>query len=191
MKIHFVRHSKTYGNTLNRYIGRTDEPLCKEGIELLKSRTYPNVQKVFISPMIRCIETANIIYKDVDRKVVQGLEECDFGDFENKNYIELNGNEDYKKWIDSNGTMPFPGGEDLRYFKFRCIGAFEKVIYDSLNEGYSEIAFVVHGGTIMSIMEKYAHPHKSYYKWQIKNGEFISTSLNEGEWNKGNKKLYY
>lgn len=179
MKVHFIRHSKTYGNTLHRYIGRTDEHLCEEGIELLKAKTYPKVQKVFVSPMIRCIETADIIYNDMDKTVVQGLEECDFGDFENKNYIELNGNEDYQRWIDSNGTMPFPGGEDLKDFKARCISAFDKVISDSLDKGYSEIALVVHGGTIMSIMERYSYPHKDYYEWQIKNGEVISTFLDE------------
>ncbi len=26
-----IRHGKTYGNTLGRYIGVTDEPLCEEG----------------------------------------------------------------------------------------------------------------------------------------------------------------
>ncbi len=190
MKVHFIRHSKTFGNTLHRYIGRTNEPLCEEGIELLKYRNYPKVQKVFVSPMIRCIETADIIYNNLDKTVIKGLEECDFGDFENKNYIELKGNEDYQKWIDSNGTMPFPKGDDLKDFKDRCVKAFEKVIYISLDKKYNEIAFVVHGGTIMAIMERYSYPHKDYYEWQVKNGEVISTLINEEEWNKGNKKLF-
>ena len=28
IKIAMIRHGKTYGNTLGRYIGVTDEPLC-------------------------------------------------------------------------------------------------------------------------------------------------------------------
>lgn len=31
IKIAMIRHGKTYGNTLGRYIGVTDEPLCEEG----------------------------------------------------------------------------------------------------------------------------------------------------------------
>ena len=34
-----------------------------------------------------------------------------FGSFEGKTYFDLNGNEDYQRWIDSGGTLPFPGGE--------------------------------------------------------------------------------
>ena len=32
MKLIFIRHGKTAGNLERRYIGRTDEPLCDEGI---------------------------------------------------------------------------------------------------------------------------------------------------------------
>ena len=30
IKIAMIRHGKTYGNTLGRYIGVTDEPLCED-----------------------------------------------------------------------------------------------------------------------------------------------------------------
>ena len=41
------------------------------------------------------------------------LEEMDFGDFEYKNYHELNGNAAYQAWIDSGGTdcLPKWGGQ--------------------------------------------------------------------------------
>ncbi|MEI3521253.1 MAG: histidine phosphatase family protein [Anaerosacchariphilus sp.] len=32
-ELYLIRHGKTYGNTLGRYIGTTDEPLCEEGRE--------------------------------------------------------------------------------------------------------------------------------------------------------------
>lgn len=35
MKITLVRHGKTQSNREHRYLGRTDEPLCEEGICLL------------------------------------------------------------------------------------------------------------------------------------------------------------
>lgn len=49
--------------------------------------------------------------------IIEELSECDFGEFENKNYKELSGNQDYQRWIDSNGTLPFPGGESREAFK--------------------------------------------------------------------------
>lgn len=53
MKIVFIRHGRTKGNMQSRYIGITDEELCKEGIDELRSNTgiYPKADIVFTSPM--------------------------------------------------------------------------------------------------------------------------------------------
>ena len=62
MKVVLIRHSKTAGNLMGRYIGTTDEPLCEEGIRLLENRSYPAAELVYVSPMKRCRETAALIY---------------------------------------------------------------------------------------------------------------------------------
>lgn len=189
IKVVFIRHSKTKGNLLHRYIGKTDESLCKEGYEILKSKTYPAADIIYCSPMLRCIESADFIYKNLEKVIINDFKECDFGTFENKNYMELNGNIDYQKWIDSNGQMPFPEGEDINSFKERCVKAFEKVIESSIKNEYKTIALVIHGGTIMSILDRYSSPHKNYYDWMIDNGEMIISYLNKEEWLNNNKRL--
>ena len=63
--------------------------------------------------------------------------------------------------------MAFPGGEDPAEFKWRCIDGFEKVMF-ALGKCESA-AFVVHGGTIMSILERYAVPHRDYYSYLTDN----------------------
>ena len=35
------------------------------------------------------------------------------------------------------------------------------------DESQEPLVFVVHGGTIMAIMEAYARPHKEYFNWQV------------------------
>lgn len=179
MKVILIRHSLTKGNLEKKYIGFTDEPLCKEGIELLKGREYPLCERVYISPMKRCKQTAEIIYKNFRLYEVENFKECNFGIFENKNYIELSGNEEYQKWIDSNGEMPFPSGESKKEFSKRCVQAFEKVIEECINDKISSVALVVHGGTIMSLLDKYSQPHKDYYFWQIKNAWYYECELIE------------
>lgn len=172
-KVIFIRHGKTYGNTLRRYIGKTDEQLCPEGIEELRRNTYPECDIVIASPMKRCIQTADIIYPDKEKLVCEELCECDFGDFEGKSYAELDGSKEYQLWVDSGGRLPFPNGESVDEFKRRCIRAFEEIT-DRLDE--NEIAaFVVHGGNIMSIFEKYAVPHRDYYSYMLGNGEYYVT----------------
>ena len=169
MKWILIRHGQTKGNLEHRYIGcRTDEPLCAQGIEKLMGKEYPAVRRVFVSPMRRCIETAAIIYPDVPVEAIEDFRECDFGEFENKNYAELNGRADYQAWIDSNGEMPLPGGESRAEFAARCVKAFDELMKRDLKE---DCAIIAHGGTIMAIMERHAEPRSSYYDFQVKNGE--------------------
>ena len=110
LKIYLIRHGKTQGNLSGKYIGaRTDEPLCQEGIRELEGKNYPKAELLFVSPMKRCRQTGEILYPGLAQKECPLLKECDFGDFENKNYKELSGNPDYQAWIDSGGALPFPG----------------------------------------------------------------------------------
>lgn len=180
IKIIMIRHFATAGNLVKRYIGRTDEPLCEEGKSLLNHLSYPEVEAVFASPMKRCVETAALIYPTLSPTFYSGLRECDFGAFENKNYLELKDNKDYQLWIDSNGLLPFPEGETLTDFKMRNIRSFREIMGKSIRSDYQSIALVVHGGTIMSILEHYSVPRKGYYHWQIENGFYYTMDYEKG-----------
>ena len=81
-----LRHSITAGNLVGRYIGTTDESLCPEGIQLLKTKKMPKAELVYTSPMKRCKETAALLWPGISQKIIESLRECDFGEFENKNY---------------------------------------------------------------------------------------------------------
>ena len=168
MKILFIRHGLTKGNLEKRYIGTTDEPLCDDGIAALKMQKYPQCEVLICSPMKRCIQTAELIYPLQDYLLEAELRECSFGDFEGKNYTELSENADYQRWIDSGGELSFPNGESSQNFRKRCISAFESMV--SRYKKVGSAAFIVHGGTIMSILEKYAVPHRDYFDWHCENG---------------------
>lgn len=162
MRIIFIRHGQTIGNIEKKYIGTTDEELY-----IIPEKKYPECEIVVSSPLKRCIQTANIIYPEKRVDIFNDLREIDFGDFEGKNYKELKNNSEYQRWIDSNGTINFPNGENYNDFKERCCKAFE-IITEKYKKSES-IAFVVHGGTIMSILEKFASPAKDFYDYQVDN----------------------
>ena len=169
MKIVFIRHGMTPGNKKKRYIGgRTDEPLCEEGIEAIKQKHYPDVETVIISPMKRCLQTADIIYPEISKEVYEDLRECDFGLFEGKNYMELSDCQEYQEWIGGGGKAKFPQGDDPTTFKDRCTRAFLCALEN--HKDAASIAFVVHGGTIMAILERLAVPKKEFYEYHIENG---------------------
>ena len=99
---------------------------------------------------------------------VTDFRECDFGPFEGKNYIELNWDLDYQAWIDSGGELPFLKGESRKKFAERTVKAFEAL---NLFESDTDCALVVHGRTIMAILEVYAKPRGAYFDFQPKCGE--------------------
>lgn len=114
LKMYMIRHGKTYGNTQGRYIGITDEPLLPEEAADLEQYSLGTVDRVFASPRKRCLETAAILFPGQEITVVEEFAECDFGEFENKNYQELSGNPNYQRWVDSGGTLEFPGRRGAR-----------------------------------------------------------------------------
>lgn len=174
-ELYLIRHGKTCGNLLGRYIGTTDESLCEEGRALLQGLweqgVYPKeVEAVYASPLRRCVETARLIWPRQNPILNQKLRECDFGEFENLNYKELNGNPRYQAWVDSGGTLPFPGGESREAFQERCQEGFREVLDDLRKNQIKKAALVVHGGTIMGILGAGGLPGEGFYHWQVENG---------------------
>lgn len=181
LKIALIRHFATDGNLHKRYIGSTDEALCEEGKLIAQSIQYPEIEALFVSPLLRCVETAKIIYPSHMAVVLHEFRECDFGEFENKNYKELSNNPNYQDWIDSDGTLPFPGGEDIMHFKERCVMAFHDMIDICLERAYESIGVIAHGGTIMSILDQYSEPHEGYFHWQVGNGMGYIAEMKEDD----------
>ena len=191
LKIWLIRHGMTEGNRHQRYIGVTDEPLCEEGRKLLRKFTYPKPQAVFVSPLKRCLETAAILFDDPKVRIIDQLAECNFGEFENKNYKELSGDPRYQVWIDSNGILAFPGGESKEECAVRNLEGFQRAVTACIREAITEAALVVHGGTIMNIMEKYALPKKEFYEWHVGNGCGYLVELDPVLWQKDRRNLKF
>lgn len=180
IRLVLIRHGATLSNKEHRYLGKTDEGLSLDGEQLLKDvkKSYPAVDYLFTSPMKRCIQTAGIIYPNQESFVIPEWEEMDFGNFEGKNYLELQGDEYYQKWIDSNGILPFPNGESRETFIERCKQGFHKMLLQLKNQNLINkkiidnkisIGLVVHGGTIMSLLSSFYGGE--YFDYQVANGQ--------------------
>ena len=117
IRLVFIRHGETASNKEHRYLGKTDEDLSPCGAEKIKNavheKLYPEIDILFTSPMKRCRQTAQLIYPDMTAHIIPEFAEMDFGEFEGKNYQDLRDDARYQAWIDSDGTLPFPGGESI------------------------------------------------------------------------------
>lgn len=186
MRILLIRHGQTKGNSEKRYVGRIDEPLWEAGRQQLREYVqqgkYPEITKLFVSPLGRTMETAQIIFaKQMESgqyEVVDGIREMDFGKYEGKNFKELSDDPEYQAYLDAGGNADFPSGEGMEEFSKRCLCAFEEIV-KSCDEN-DTVAIVTHGGTIMSLLDALGPDDRGYYDWFVGNGDFYDCSYIQG-----------
>lgn len=180
-----IRHGKTPSNREHRYLGVTEEALSGEGRKQLEILAEKDILKkpwlLFISPMLRCQESAGILFPGREAYPIEEWREMNFGAYEGKNYEDLKNDSYYQKWIDSNGTLPFPEGESQQEYIKRChrgLLTATKIIEEKIAREVAEnqiaesqprnITAVVHGGTIMALLHILAGGN--YFDYQVKNG---------------------
>ncbi|MCF0121219.1 MAG: histidine phosphatase family protein [Oscillospiraceae bacterium] len=169
MQITLIRHGSTEGNALRRYIGTTDEPLSAAGIAEAEAFEAFPCDKVFVTPLLRTRQTARIIFPGAEQELIPGLREMDFGAFENRSADEMADDAEYRAWVDGMCLGRCPGGESKGEFCSRVCDAFERIVKRLAEEKCVDAVFVLHGGTIMAIMERFAVPQRDYYSYHLGN----------------------
>lgn len=159
-----LRHAQTLSNLAHCYVGRTDEPLCAEGVTTAKRQTaLPGATHVYTSHLRRSCQTARLLYPHAELHAISALAEMDFGQFETKNWQMLQNDPAYAAWVAASCEAPCPGGEQKSDFIHRCTGSFLSIVQ---KENHTHpLTFVVHGGTIMAILSQLALPKRDYFSW--------------------------
>lgn len=189
--VYLLRHGLTKGNLNAQYIGHTDYPLSTFGIDELKkinmNHPYPQVDAVFVSPLKRAIQSADIMFPKNNKLVIDNFIEYNFGEFEERTAEELKDNEDFKNWLhgDINARPPF--GESNAEFVQRVCKAFEQVIQGCISTGTEKIAIVAHAGVLMTILSCYGLPEAPMAHWQMDAGYGYKLRITPSIWMQGNK----
>lgn len=164
MLIYLLRHGLTLGNLQKRYQGQRDVPLCPEGTaQLCRADFCPAA--VYITPLQRTRQTAEILFPQAELVPVQALQEMDFGVFEGRNFSEMADDPQYRAWVETGCESRCPGGESRAEFCGRICTAFAALVDAALAAGAPQLVIVAHGGTQMAALERFAVPHKTYYDW--------------------------
>ncbi len=169
MLIWLIRHGLTELGEEKRYQGVTDTGLSEAGMRALhEADCCPDV--VYVSPALRCRETAAILFPTVRQLVISNLCEMNFGRFEGRGWWEMEEDPDYLRWTEGGCIGRCPGGEDRAEFSRRVCDAFSSLLEAALRESREELVIVAHGGTQMAVLERWGIPVREYYRWQTECG---------------------
>jgi len=167
-KIHLIRHGITDGNLQGKYIGVTDLPLSPDGVnELVELKgliDYPQVGAVYTSPLLRCRQSANILFPNRPLIEVENFKEFNFGIFENKTAQELENTAAYKDFISGRISAPSEGEDNAEFVTRLCVG-LKEVVMDMMEKKITESAAIMHGGAIMMLLAATALPRQQPAQW--------------------------
>ena len=187
--LYLIRHGLTQGNLDGKYIGQTDLALCPSGEEdirkLAKADLYPYVEKVYTSPLKRCVETAQIIYPDIQLSKVDEIAEMDFGQFEGKTQQELEKLPEYTAWLKGGPEACPPDGEKFGDFSLRCISGLDIIFRDMMKKDITRAAMVTHGGVITNLLAGFGLPKGHPADYMCGPGEGFEILLSTFLWQKG------
>lgn len=148
MELILIRHGTTQGNLEKRFVGTLDMPLAPQGEELARKvgPTLPRVEHIYRSPLMRCRQTAELLWPERSMTVIDELRESDFGPFEGKNHEELKDDPLYQAWIGQSGDhlnfAAMPVGETAEQVVERVSVGLAKLAADAAAHGYERVGVV-------------------------------------------------
>ncbi len=169
MDVYLIRHGETVYNKLKKYQGQQEIPLSPEGRTALRPAGF-TPKKVYVSPLGRAKETAEILFPGVEQVEVPGIMEMCFGRFEGQSYQDMEHDPVYLDWISRDAKGRCPGGESKSEFTARVVKAMEQLVELGLQTPEEPLVIVAHGGTQMAAMEAMGRPKEDYYRWCAPNG---------------------
>ncbi len=183
LSIVLLRHGKTACNIENRYNGKIDEPLSPQGIAQAQAQAhYPEIPRVYASPMLRAQQTAKIFFPNARIVTVDDLREMDFGDFEGRTAAEMERDEAYNAWIEGGCVDDCPNGEGIPGFAARASAAFAGCVADAIDRGEPRVGVAVHGGVIMAVMSAFSGSDALYHAWYVDNCGGYEIEIDEAAW---------
>lgn len=181
------RHGRTKANDEGIYIGSTDFPLSDKGAVELSGKMdlyqYPRVQRVYSSPLLRCTETAEILFPDVPLYLAEDLRELNFGTFEGKSALELIGQEDYREWLKGGSPdLRPPEGESVEELCIRSYRALYRILMDMMEYDLSHCAVITHAGVISNMLACFGLPKISPKELSCEPGEGFEILMTAQMW---------
>lgn len=184
MNIYLVRHGETAWNEQGLWQGNIDIPLNDTGLLQAKKTTEhlitklgnKQILKIYTSPLVRALETAELIAASFNSQVIPiyDFREVELGYWEGKHADTITPSKEYMEW--EKGEVCCPNGESKRQVYNRSI----KTIYNISNSEEHDFIVVTHTMVIYSIIcHILSSPISTWNTFAIDNGAITKISYNK------------
>jgi len=174
LRITLIRSGITESGQNGIYVGRSDEELTGKSAGQIwrdaKDNKYPPAEVVFVSPMLRARQTAELIYPTVEHMIKDKLCAYHYGEYTGMNYKQIKKEERFLQWEKTTRGDPFPGAENYMVMSARSKFVFKEIAEEMLSEGVAWVSIVTHMMVISAIMRRFSLPRRNYADWKVKNG---------------------
>lgn len=177
-QLFFLRHGRT--GYSGRYIGSSDVSLTEEGkeqIQHVQSRLGGSgITKILCSPMLRCLQSCDILDLGLEVEVEEYLKEIDFGDWEKKSFDEIAADEPalVDQWAAHPSEFVFPGGDAVVDFIDRVMEIQQSIV----NSSHKKILVISHGGVIRLLLCLFLSlPLENHLLFRVEKGKIVTLEL--------------
>lgn len=151
-RIVLLRHAEFQKNVPGAYYGWSDCPLTDKGLadagalgqRLAGHGIAPGA--VYSSDLSRCADTAKAAFPGADVKLVPGLREISFGEWEGMSFYQISGLPGYDEFA---STGRAPGGESTDEMRARAAAAYDGIL---LAHAGGDVAICSHAGPIRELI---------------------------------------
>ena len=134
MLLYLARHAQTASSAVDSFNGRRDLPLTEAGREqarkLGQRLAGARFAAVYRSPLGRTAETARLIAPSLEARVLEGLTEIDYGQWEGLSARDAEALDPrrYAAWVADPAAVPPPGGETAGQVASRATAALREIL---------------------------------------------------------------
>ena len=148
MEVYLIRHTTpkiSKGICYGQTDLEVDETSFEQELKFVLKNIPNDIEKYFSSPLKRCRQLAEKL--NADYSIDERLMELNFGDWENKNWNEIDKTQ-LNTWMQDFVNISPTNGESYKYLYRRT----ESFINEVLETNFQKIAVITHAGNIRSFL---------------------------------------
>ncbi len=191
-RLHFIRHGYSEDNKAGLLGGfGRDVSLTDEGrdtlLQMKEDYTYPHIDALFVSPMKRAVQTAELLYPNHERILIAPLVETSYGAMEGTPLEEVYTSKFFQNWMHPETPFTPEGAETYLEFRARVAAAASTLLEGMMKSGITDAAVIAHGNVIAAVVSALGLPAQTEDMWYADNGTGYTLSTSPDMWMRSNK----